>query len=170
MLLLFLLYRKEKMNLSRELFALFLSLFACTALADNTAQLTLSLAQKMGVPEKYRETSLVRVIPFVQYPESKLVFNRYNGIAFDDHGTSLPFAMFLSLAPAETLEKFYDKHLPGFHKIRHGDSTLWFADEVKSVVNFPVDHIDKVWVALQPFVVDGVSVMLVKMNYRLVKK
>ncbi|WP_027712987.1 hypothetical protein [Dickeya chrysanthemi] len=167
------------MNLShvlfRALFTLILSLFTGVALADNTDQLTQSLAQKMGVPEKYRQTSLVQVIPFTQYPESKLVFNLYNGIAFDDHGTSLPFAMFLSLTPAETLEKFYDKQLPGFHKIRHGDSTLWFADlwfsdEVKTVVNFPMDHIDKVWVALEPFAVDGVNVMLVKMNYRLAKK
>lgn len=158
------------MNLSRVLFVIILSLFASKALAGNTDQLALLLAQKMGVPENYRGTSLVRVIPFAQYPESKLVFNRYNGIAFDDHGTSLPFAMFLSLAPAEMLEKFYDEQLPGFHKIRDGDSTLWFAEEVKSVVNFPVDHIDKVWVALQPFVVGGVSVMLVKMNYRLSKK
>lgn len=158
------------MHLSRILFALILSLFAGVALADNIDQLTQSLAQKMGVPEKYRQTSLVRVIPFAQYPESKLVFNRYNGITFDDHGSSLPFAMFLSLASAETLEKFYDKQLPGFHKIRHGDSTLWFASEVKTVVNFPVDHIDEVWVALEPFIVDGVKVMLVKMNYRLAQK
>lgn len=158
------------MNLSRVLFVLYLSLFTDTTIAENndmlTLSLSLSLAQKMGVPEKYRETSLGRVIPFAQYPESKLVFNRYNGIASDDGSTSLPFAMFLSLASADTLEKFYDKQLSDFHKIRHGDSILWFADEVKSVGNFPMDHIDEVWVALQPLFVDGVNVMLIKMNYR----
>lgn len=153
------------MKLSRWLlFIMFLSGISCAQDMDNLAQ---SLARQMGVPEKYRQIWLRDNVTLPVYPGSTLVFNRYNGIAFDDYGTSLPFAIFISPASEAATVNFYQRQLPHFHKVIRSDAVIYFAEETGLSDNHPVDNIDKVWVEIQPSTVDGVTVTLVKMNYRL---
>ncbi|MEX5412768.1 hypothetical protein [Atlantibacter hermannii] len=141
--------------------------FSGLSFAQSLDTLAQSLARQMGVPEKYRQPELSTSITLPVIPESTLVFNRYNGIAFDDYGTSLPFAMFLSPVTETATVNFYQQRLPHFHKVMRNNAIIYFAEETGPVDNHPVDNIDKVWVEIQPWTIDGVAVTLVKMNYRL---
>ncbi|QFH70247.1 hypothetical protein FR762_11105 [Enterobacter sp. E76] len=153
------------MKLSRWL--LFILFFSGPSFAQSLDTLAQSLARQMGVPEKYRQTDLSAYVTLPVLPESTLVFNRYNGIAFDDYGASLPFAMFISPVTEMATVNFYQQRLPHFHKAMRNNAVIYFAEETGAVDNHPVDNIDKVWVEIQPYTIDGVAVTLVKMNYRL---
>ncbi|WP_313063812.1 hypothetical protein [Atlantibacter hermannii] len=145
---------------------LFTLLFSGVSFAQSVDTLAQSLALQMGVPEKYRQAELTKSVTLPLLPDSTLVFNRYNGIAFDDYGTSLPFAMFISpVSDADTVS-FYDQQLSQFHKVTHSDSVIYFAEKTRPGDIHPVDNINKVWVEVQPYTIEGVTVTLVKMNYR----
>ncbi len=145
---------------------LFTLLFSGVSVAHNLDMLAQSLALQMGVPEKYRHAELIKNVTLPLLPASTLVFNRYNGIAFDDYRTSLPFAMVISPVSNADTVSFYDRHLSQFHKVTHSDSVIYFAEKTRPGDNHPVDNIDKVWVEVKPYTIDGVTVTLVKMNYR----
>lgn len=148
---------------------LVLLFFSGISSAQDLDLLAQSFARQMGVPEKYRQTELSAYVTLPLLPKSTLVFNRYNGIVFDDHGTSLPFAIFISPVTNIATVNFYDHQLPQFHKVINSDSVIYFAENTKSEDINSMDNIDKVWVEIQPYIIEGVAVTLVKMNYRLPK-
>lgn len=149
--------------------ALFIMLlfFTGTALANPSDQLAKSLSEQMGVPDKYRKTELMKLITLPIMPGSTMVFNRYNGLSFDDFATSLPFTVLLSQNPIDEVLKFYDENLTGFYKVVGNDRFVYFESEPQSLENHPVNNLDKIWIEIEPSIVDGKNVTLIKMNYQL---
>jgi len=150
----------------RSLFIMLL-FFTGVTLASPSEELATSLAEKMGVPDKYRKVDLEKLISLPVVPGATMVFNRYNGLSFDDFATSLPFAVLLSQDSVEQVLSFYDKNLTGFYKVKGNDQIVYFESEPQSLENHPVSNLDKVWIEIQPSVVDGDNVTLIKINYQL---
>ncbi|WP_437610540.1 hypothetical protein [Erwinia sp. V71] len=143
---------------------LFLSMGGVQAAAIDDA--STSLATQMGVPAKYSRPELVSMISLPVYVPAVLVFNRYNGMAFDDQRPSLPFSVLISADEINRVVAYYDKMLPAYQKHQSEASVIYLQQEASTVEGFPLTFRDKVYVEVSPWPVGHHTGTLIKISYQ----